>query len=655
MSTPTTITITGSGFTANTAGNIWFDTNGNSIMDTGEPQVSLTTTSAGAIPSGITLSLPALPPDQNYPIRADIPSGGSIEALASFSTSSTTTSLTVTKYDAHRNVLSTQTVSAQYMQNMQNHLPVYGNGTDHYCFEGPNMSASTHDQLWDPSETGNNISSRDYGAAQGTDAADLCDLVGGASPGDTITFKGSDGWNKTFDYESVYNERLAHPLPELGRMVVTWYTQNAQETNSGYVPAYTTGMRLIFFPDTENQSLGEYVYGDWDMHQTLPRSRWYYYNNQYPSSSGLSGKYIYNIEIHQPNLIACDAAGNAKDSFAPGETVYVKGLGLAASTSYKLWIQPYPVTLTVLDSNDIPTTGAYTLSSANDPSGSQEAVTTNSSGDFSPVAIWSIGSSAASPAKYDIVADSQSSGTVGTFDTSDYIDNPGYEGFDVTALPPTAAFTADVTSGVAPLTVHFTDQSTGSPTSWAWDFNNDGTVDSTSQNPTYTYTTPGSYTVKLTVSNTGGNDSLTKTDYIGVSSVSTFTIVASAGPNGTISPSGNVTVNQGSDQTFNISASSGYHIVAVLVDSSSVGAVNSYTFHNVQGGHTVAVSFAINSQPPAWDLNGDHVCDIGDVTMVGLHWGETGTPGWIPEDLNNDGVINIGDVVVLGLHWGETW
>ena len=33
----------------------------------------------------------------------------------------------------------------------------------------------------------------------------------------------------------------------------------------------------------------------------------------------------------------------------------------------------------------------------------------------------------------------------------------------------------------------------------------------------------------------------------------------------------------------------------------------------------------------------------------------TGTPGWIPQDLNNDGVINIGDVVVLGLHWGETW
>jgi len=58
---------------------------------------------------------------------------------------------------------------------------------------------------------------------------------------------------------------------------------------------------------------------------------------------------------------------------------------------------------------------------------------------------------------------------------------------------------------------------------------------------------------------------------------------------------------------------------------------------------------------PQWDLNGDHVCNIGDVVKIGLKWGQTGSPGWIPEDLNNDGIMNIGDVVVIGLHWGETW
>ncbi|MDD5702631.1 MAG: metallophosphoesterase, partial [Dehalococcoidales bacterium] len=58
---------------------------------------------------------------------------------------------------------------------------------------------------------------------------------------------------------------------------------------------------------------------------------------------------------------------------------------------------------------------------------------------------------------------------------------------------------------------------------------------------------------------------------------------------------------------------------------------------------------------PDWDLNGDKVCDIGDVVVLGLRWGETGTQGWIPQDLNSDGIIDIGDVVVLGLHWGQTW
>jgi hypothetical protein len=58
---------------------------------------------------------------------------------------------------------------------------------------------------------------------------------------------------------------------------------------------------------------------------------------------------------------------------------------------------------------------------------------------------------------------------------------------------------------------------------------------------------------------------------------------------------------------------------------------------------------------PGWDLNGDHVCDIGDVVKVGLRWGETGIGGWVPEDLNSDGTIDIGDVVVVGLYWGKTW
>ena len=81
-----------------------------------------------------------------------------------------------------------------------------------------------------------------------------------------------------------------------------------------------------------------------------------------------------------------------------------------------------------------------------------------------------------------------------------------------------AKFSASPRSGTAPLTVQFTDQSTGDIDTWAWDFYNDGTVDSTQQNPTHVYETAGNHTVSLTVTGPGGSDTETKTDYISISS-----------------------------------------------------------------------------------------------------------------------------------------
>ena len=84
-------------------------------------------------------------------------------------------------------------------------------------------------------------------------------------------------------------------------------------------------------------------------------------------------------------------------------------------------------------------------------------------------------------------------------------------------LPPVANFTGTPTSGLKPLNVQFTDTSTNNPTSWAWDFDNNGTVDSTVKNPSHIYGTAGSYTVKLTATNGSGSDSETKTNYVVVS------------------------------------------------------------------------------------------------------------------------------------------
>lgn len=77
------------------------------------------------------------------------------------------------------------------------------------------------------------------------------------------------------------------------------------------------------------------------------------------------------------------------------------------------------------------------------------------------------------------------------------------------ATPPIADFTASPTIGAAPLTVHFTDTSTGSPTSWAWDFGDTGT--STDQHLTHIYSSAGTYTVTLNVSNACGYDTSTRT------------------------------------------------------------------------------------------------------------------------------------------------
>jgi PKD repeat protein len=83
---------------------------------------------------------------------------------------------------------------------------------------------------------------------------------------------------------------------------------------------------------------------------------------------------------------------------------------------------------------------------------------------------------------------------------------------------PVADFTADVTSGDAPLTVNFTDQSTGSIDTWEWDFDNNGTIDSYNQSPApWIYDETGDYTVSLTVTGLGGSDMETKTEYIHVS------------------------------------------------------------------------------------------------------------------------------------------
>jgi len=94
-----------------------------------------------------------------------------------------------------------------------------------------------------------------------------------------------------------------------------------------------------------------------------------------------------------------------------------------------------------------------------------------------------------------------------------------------------------------------------------------------------------------------------KAGYYKASSTTTqYTLTASAGANGSISPSGSIKVNQGASQTFTITPASGYAVSLVTVDGTSVGAVTSYTFSNVSAAHNISATFAASSVP-AWAPN----------------------------------------------------
>lgn len=89
-------------------------------------------------------------------------------------------------------------------------------------------------------------------------------------------------------------------------------------------------------------------------------------------------------------------------------------------------------------------------------------------------------------------------------------------GFAVLSQAPGANFSANTLQGCAPLSVNFTDLSTGSPRFWNWDLGN-GQL-SNRQNPSTTYNNPGRYTVTLVVRNANGTNGVTRREYIVVNS-----------------------------------------------------------------------------------------------------------------------------------------
>ncbi|HUU75818.1 MAG TPA: PKD domain-containing protein [Methanoregulaceae archaeon] len=172
--------------------------------------------------------------------------------------------------------------------------------------------------------------------------------------------------------------------------------------------------------------------------------------------------------------------------------------------------------------------------------------------------------------------------------------------------PPVANFTADPASGQPPLTVQFNDTSTGTmPLSYSWDFG-DGSPQATVTNPVHIYNASESqvFDVMLTVTNSAGQSSKNGTVSVFVP-VNTYTINATAGPNGTIDPSGIVELAEGANQTFTMipaghlncwGGGTRYVVWNYSVDGQSVEMEPSidpvyYSFIDVDENHTIHVNF----------------------------------------------------------------
>jgi DMSO/TMAO reductase YedYZ molybdopterin-dependent catalytic subunit len=177
-------------------------------------------------------------------------------------------------------VLAEKTVDYRWMEE---NLDVIGDGKTVYKFEG---ITNNPDDIWDAAETypgGFKIAN----AVKGTRIRDLAELVGGMGAGTEIVLVAKDGYETRLPYSSIYTDPSVQERQ--GDAILAWWGDGK------YVPGYADGMRLFFTPGGDN------VYGQWDMHETLPENYWHYYYGDgvmYPSCAGLASKWITEMRVY---------------------------------------------------------------------------------------------------------------------------------------------------------------------------------------------------------------------------------------------------------------------------------------------------------------------------------------------------------------------
>jgi len=124
-----------------------------------------------------------------------------------------------------------------------------------------------------------------------------------------------------------------------------------------------------------------------------------------------------------------------------------------------------------------------------------------------------------------------------------------------------------------------------------------------------------------------------------------YTVTANSGQGGTVTPSGNTTVNYGSQVTINITPATGYRISEVMVDNIPSGALTTYTFANISSNHSISASFV----PITFTINA-HAGNGGSINLPGnttVNFGSKITYSFTPL-----AGYRISDVTIDGLSYG---
>jgi PKD repeat protein len=305
-------------------------------------------------------------------------------------------------------------------------------------------------------------------------------------------------WSFGDGSSSVYTQNTAHTYTTNGNYVVWLNVSNVfgVSNTSKTINVFGTNPIASF---TKNNSMGgaplAVAFTDTSTIYSSGILTWYWRFGDGGVSYLQNPTYTYaSTGNYNVNLTIIDPIGS---SLSPSQTVYVTGnvsplvdfVGVPVSSASA------PLTVTFTDLSLGTRTGwNWSFGDGNYSNFQNPVYTYNYNGQYTVILIATNGTDSNSTSKIGYINVGVSSGSV------------------------TASFIASPTSGNYPLTTTFTDLSICNPvcTGWAWDFNNDGAIDSNAKNPTYTYAAPGAYSPKLIASNGGNSNVIIRPKYINV-------------------------------------------------------------------------------------------------------------------------------------------